>query len=250
MSDNENLQNALRYDFAKRCFLDIADYDYISARTLFKNSCKDQSLIFMQQCIEKYLKAILLYNKRPSNNPVTKPIHDLKKLLKKCQDEVDGFNLSKVSIKFILELNGIEHSRYLAYSYYGIDMWLFILDQCIWQLRIYAQPDMILYKQKINKILAEGLEMYIGRPIIPNGELERIFADRKSQNKILRGNLIWKNFFYGIKKKRSVKNVQRGFWAKNSPFNVGGDRQKKMLYETVKDLVFIPKDMRIELEKL
>ena len=250
MSDNESLKNALRYNFAKRCFLDIADYDYISARTLFKNACKDQSLIFMQQCIEKYLKAILLYNRIPSNNPVTKPMHDLKKLLKKCQAEVDRFNLSKVSVKFIHELNRIEHSRYLAYPYYGIDMWLFILDQCIWQLRIYAQPDMPFYKQKINKILVEGLEKHIGRPIIHNGELERIFADRRPYNKILRGNLIWKNFFYGVKKKKSVKNVQRGFWAKNSPFSVGGDRQKKMLYESIKDLVFIPKDMRIELEKL
>lgn len=68
-------------NFARISFLNIADYDYISARTLFRNGLFDQFLTLSSQAIEKYLKTILLYN-RVKNN---KSSHNLIYLFKKCK---------------------------------------------------------------------------------------------------------------------------------------------------------------------
>ena len=68
---------AIRHAFAKQCFFDIADCDYVGARTLFRNECWDQFLYLAHQCIEKYLKAILLFN----DIKYQKGRHNLEKLL-------------------------------------------------------------------------------------------------------------------------------------------------------------------------
>ncbi len=55
-------------DLATRSFRDIADGDYIVARQAFRQRLIQQALWSSLQAIEKYLKAILLYNRVSSKN--------------------------------------------------------------------------------------------------------------------------------------------------------------------------------------
>jgi HEPN domain-containing protein len=60
----DTYKRALSIDFINRSFRDVADGDYISARVCHRLDLKQQSLWGSLQSIEKYLKAILLYNDR------------------------------------------------------------------------------------------------------------------------------------------------------------------------------------------
>ena len=53
-------------DFAIRCFRDIEDGDYVSARMAYRAGLTMQYLWASQQAIEKYLKCILLPNRIPA----------------------------------------------------------------------------------------------------------------------------------------------------------------------------------------
>lgn len=64
-------------DFANRSFRDVADQDYIAARMSYRAELREPFLWSSLQCLEKYFKAILLYNRKS-----TKGInHNLKEAL-------------------------------------------------------------------------------------------------------------------------------------------------------------------------
>lgn len=247
MTDKKALRNALRYEFAKCCFLNIADYDYVASRTLFRNCCYHQSFILMQQAIEKYLKAILLYNKISAK----KEKHKIKELLKKCQRKVANFYLSEDVVRFIQELDGMEHSRYLTYSTAGFYDWLPILDKCVWQLRVFAQADTKENKETIERIMYDGLDKYVGTKVIFNGSLERILVENTQDSTVLRDNLTWQNHYYFEKgMKKPLKNINIGGLPLFSLFDSYVPPQRKLLYDAVKDLIYIPKSLRNILGKL
>lgn len=50
-------------NFATRSFRDVADQDYVLARIAYRSELYAQFLWSGLQAIEKYLKAILLYNR-------------------------------------------------------------------------------------------------------------------------------------------------------------------------------------------
>lgn len=245
MSDAERQQKKLRDNYAKRCFLDKADHDYIAARTMVRNYCFDQALILMQQCIEKYLKAILLYNKISSKDLN----HNIEKLLLRCKRDVPKFNISEDSIKLVKKLNGVEHSRYLTYSYHGFYEYFVVLDKTIWQLRIYTQPN-------YEYIVDDELDKYIGSDIdiVSNGELEKILSLRTNVygKQKLKENLVWKNlyFYSGKKRKNVLKKIAFGSWSSTSPFDLGDNQRKKDLYKAIEGLIYLPKALRKELENL
>ena len=58
---DQTLQNALNA-IAREEFRDLADYDYISARVSFRLNLREQFYWSGLQVVEKYLKAILLFN--------------------------------------------------------------------------------------------------------------------------------------------------------------------------------------------
>lgn len=62
--------------YASRCFRDVADADYVSARMCYRAGLFAQFQWAGLQACEKYLKAILLYNRIPSHNVG----HSLKKV--------------------------------------------------------------------------------------------------------------------------------------------------------------------------
>jgi len=50
------------YDFATRSFRDLADQDYITARIAYRKEFEQQFRWCALQALEKYLKAILIFN--------------------------------------------------------------------------------------------------------------------------------------------------------------------------------------------
>lgn len=69
-------------DFANRSFRDFADQDYIMARIAYRKEFDQQFLWCSLQAIEKYLKAILIYN-RVSTKGVS---HNLVKALSRVKN--------------------------------------------------------------------------------------------------------------------------------------------------------------------
>jgi len=217
-----------RNEFARRCFLVPADYDYISCRTLYRNECFDQFLYLGHQSIEKYLKAILLYNNISSKDGR----HDLERLLKKCL-QIGHFQIDKDLENFIKNFNGYDDIRYLTYNYSAESSYLTNIDKTIWQIRRYAQNN-----------------YYPGRKTVFNGELEKILKNNLNKFKKLRENLIWKNSYYCTYKKNKIKRNWR-MWAKNTPLFMHQDMSKnKDKYDAVKELVYLPKEVRKQFEKL
>src|SRR5678815_5339299 len=106
--------SALLNDFATRSFRDVADLDYIAARLACRAHLHSQFNWCALQAIEKYLKAILLYNRIRAK----KVNHDLGialKLMKSLPFELD---LSAPTMELIDYLGDVGRFRYLEISYY------------------------------------------------------------------------------------------------------------------------------------
>ncbi|MDP3612625.1 MAG: HEPN domain-containing protein, partial [Rubrivivax sp.] len=83
--------------FATQSFRDQADRDYIAARLACRYELMPQFLWSSQQAIEKYLKAILLYNRVAA----PKVGHDLEKAMKLTDGLSFAIDLSPRSRKFL-----------------------------------------------------------------------------------------------------------------------------------------------------
>lgn len=111
-------------DFATRCFRDTADQDYIAARLTYRAALIPQFHWLALQSIEKYLKAVLLYNRVKA----TQIGHDLKKALTACKRLPFELSLSESTHSFIRHVNTFGPFRYLENSYYTFGPKLVQLD--------------------------------------------------------------------------------------------------------------------------
>lgn len=230
-----------RNDFARRNFLEIADCEYVSARTLYKNECYDQFLTMAHQCVEKYLKAILLYN-----NKKTKFGHDIEKGLNMV-NEIEEVKLENSTIAFIKELDQVRFARYLTGPFYGRGDFLLNLDSSVWDLRLFCHnlknPRFRLKnKESKHNILKISLR---GFPVVFSGKLEDIIKNRNGKYSKLKENLIWKNFRYGKRRKNRIKNFSDRSWSKNPSFLLNGsDAENKKCYEYLKEYIHFEKEVR------
>ncbi|MFZ2226496.1 MAG: HEPN domain-containing protein [Candidatus Moraniibacteriota bacterium] len=236
----ERFKEIHRNEFARRNFLGIADYEYVSARTLYRNECYDQFLTMAHQCVEKYLKAILLYN-----NQNTKFGHDIEKGLNRV-NKISEVKLEGSTSSFIKELDQVRFARYLTGPFYGRGDFLLNLDCSVWDLRLFChnlkKPNFRLKddksKQNILNITLKGYG------IIFSGELENIIKNRNGKHSKLKENLIWKNFRYGKRRKNSIKNFSDRSWSKNPSFLLNGsDAENKKCYEYLKEYVNFEKEV-------
>ena len=102
-------------DFAKRSFRDVADQDYISARMNYKAQLREPFLWSSLQAFDKYLKAILLFNKVSSKGIS----HDLNKGLALVENIRDiSFSIPDDVKEFINYINDYGTNRYLEYHSY------------------------------------------------------------------------------------------------------------------------------------
>lgn len=231
---------ALLNNFAVRCFRDVADHDYISARLAYRAGLFQQFHWSSLQAVEKYLKAILLFNRIKAKNLK----HDLDKALQKTTELPFEFKISDVSREFIKHIDQFGRFRYLEISYYLYGPKLLELDHTVWDIRRYCKTlnyDLILSDGRTKNMLEmelKGIEKSREHKPknfpIPAGALERIIENK---NHPARSALIWQNLYFS---KRSRKNVRMSehMHATNSPFYL----HPEMLYE-VEKYVLIPGDV-------
>lgn len=121
--------------FATQSFRDQADKDYILARLACRYELYPQFLWSSQQTIEKYLKAILLYNRIKAKNVR----HNLLEALELTKKLPFNIELSSRSKDFIKHLSKYGEYRYLDTPYYVLGYLMVDLDLTIWELRRYCQ---------------------------------------------------------------------------------------------------------------
>ncbi len=231
-------EKIFRTHFASRMFRDVADMDYISARTLFRNDCYDDFLVLAQQCVEKYLKGILLFNAVKHS----KCTHRLMSLVDACQSQIPHFKLPNKAIDFIKKIDGFDDLRYAKYLFGGFSAernHLIALDYTVMYLRLYCIADKVL-AQKLSLADEDKIVMITKRGGVSFlNLLEKIQKGKDSKYQKLRSNLIWKNLYFSPRVK--IVNFRHGWWAKGSGFNP--DELRKAYY-ALRDYIFIPKDVK------
>lgn len=189
-----------------------ADYDYISARANFRMGLRQQFLWAGLQAVEKYLKAILLFNGKSAK----KGGHDLEKLCKKVK-EIDYLNffVEECNQRLLAYLSKQGANRYLNIDAYNTMSAIHDLDNLVWDIRRYCQgrrtylgwlrADEVLKINEAN-IFEINHDFYKKNKykfrIHPDGELEKIISGKPSDLK--RKALLWANLCYGTKKRNSV----------------------------------------------
>jgi len=195
-------------EIAIYCFRNIADNDYISARTLFRYELIHQAYWCSLQALEKYLKAILLFN----GISIKKISHDLNDSLKLINTIKEiKFNLPSDSLTFIETINNEGANRYYEYPYGFETLSLFKLDKTVWHIRKYCTylKGQIEVDGSLVDLLPFNLNQienkkYINKPFkyeLKFGELEKVLKDKKS---LRRKQLIWNNKYYGLKRKGKI----------------------------------------------
>jgi len=199
--------------YATTAFRDFADQDYISARIAYRNEFDQQFRWNALQAVEKYLKAILLYN-----GCSAKEIgHKVSRALQRVRDisELD-FDIPKDVEEFIEYLNNYCDDRYLSYPTYLPKGALITLDKTIWHIRRYCffmrgefrsgGKNIVLLIEVNKRSIANSLyEKFPNKYRIFGGYLEKTL-DKKLP---AYNSLVWKNFYFGKKRKHKISIKDR-----------------------------------------
>ena len=226
--------------FASRCFRDVADRDYISARMCYRAGLISQFHWSALQAFEKYFKAILLYNRIKAKNIG----HDLGLAQKQAEKAPFRVKLSTSSSKLLAHLNDHGRFRYLETSYFIHGPKLAELDRAVWELRRYCRVMNYLLPipgkepKQMLELEIQSNETAAKRPPqefhIMGGALEAIL---RKQSNPARAPLIWQNGFYGSSRRRRV-TVPTHFYSENSPLFL-----HPQILDHVLEYIYIPKDV-------
>jgi len=212
---------APRNIFIKGSFRDTADHDYIAARVLHRQQLWGQFLWMGLQAIEKYLKAIILFD----DGDTRRLNHNIVKALKQAEGiERLGMKVSDRAKEFIVYLGGQGENRYFTWPRYVKGKELFQLDHTVWQIRRYC-TDYFLpldHPVLIDRQKARLEEVHIGRNndwatfrLEKQGYLETVLDGGK--HPIQRSALIWKNFYFGGRNRKTIYSrcMERGTLSSN-----------------------------------
>ena len=235
-SEQDKLERYVN-SFATQSFRDQADRDYIAARLACRYELMPQFLWASHQAVEKYLKAILLYNKIKA----TKVGHDLAKAMNLTKSLPFLIELSPRSKSFIDHLSQYGEFRYIDVPYHVKGYVLIDLDLLVWELRRYCQvlnvfgkvlppAEQVRLDEAKAKLLASSAEPK-HKFRLSGGILEQIL-DAKAHPS--RSALLWNNPVYGVRK-RSMVRAKQHLHAQNSLLYL----YPEMLDELLK-YVFIP----------
>jgi len=200
-----------RNEFIYHSFRDVADCDYITARTLHRLKLFNQFSWSALQAIEKYLKTILLIYDRN-----TKQIgHKLTEGLIQVENITDINWDFDVKIRKFIEYSTIfGGDRYFTFPWGTEGNELFILDYTVWKIRRYcqdlqwmkilqAQQGISIYDDYIKQIQSQKcFEKSNKFRLLHKGYLERVLDTKRFQKQ--REQLVYKNFYYGSYKKRKI----------------------------------------------
>jgi HEPN domain-containing protein len=200
--------------YATDIFRKQADCDYISARSNFRLRLRQQFLWSAQHAIEKYLKAILLYNGKSARYHQQAPKkefrHDLTALVQEVKSiTIFTFQLDSTQDTFLAYLAQQGPNRYIGKTAYNPSSVLRDLDHTTWHIRRYCQ-----FMEDISGGAAPGArQLFIDAALHPSvtlqphkfalrhGELEKVL--KRARTDPARKALVWANTYYGAKK-RSV----------------------------------------------
>jgi HEPN domain-containing protein len=207
---NDRQVTAYVNTFVSRSFRDVADQDYILARAAFRNDLDLQFIWLSHQAIEKYLKAILVFNRRSAKGFN----HDLSAAYRAVLaiDDVP-FDFPECVPTFI-EYVERHASRYFEFPYYVFGEHLLHLDETIWHLRRWCEY------LRGNAQVGEGpqdtvenlpfeierrrFERWSSQPHkfrVFGGFLEDVLDKRRHGQ--LRSILVWNNTFFSRRRKVS-----------------------------------------------
>ena len=202
---------ARRNDFIKRSYRDQADKDYIAARTVHRLHLLDQFLWLALQALEKYLKAILLFNDQS-----TKGIgHDLVEAFTRVEQiSTLGCSLSSDDRLFLEYLTGQGTDRYFERVRSAEGEELLALDHVVWSVRRFCDDYFFPFDpsqnilRKYSRAFLESLNTNsVTRSphrfrLMNKGFIEEVLESAKHRS--LREQLVWKNFYFGNRKKRRI----------------------------------------------
>jgi HEPN domain-containing protein len=194
--------------FATQSFRDQADRDYVAARLACRYELFPQFLWAAHQAIEKYLKAILLYNRVKATNVG----HDLALALSLAEGLPLQIELSSRSRKFISHLAQVGEFRYIDIPFHVDGHILVDLDLAVWEIRRYCQVLNVFGKVlplKEQKLLDAARSELLNSKTEPrhkfrlqNGLLESILDKRKHPS---RPALLWNNPCFGVRKRTTIR---------------------------------------------
>ncbi len=238
-NEEDKLDRSLN-SFATQSFRDQADRDYIAARLACRYELFPQFLWASQQAIEKYLKAILLYNRIKA----TKVGHDINKALLLTEGLPFKIELSKRSRKFIDHIATYGEFRYLDVPFHVHGHVLVDLDLAIWELRRYCQVLNVFGKvlpEAEQVLLREALDQLARSDDEPrykfrlhHGLLEGIIGKLTHPS---RAALLWQNPCFSSRKR--AKTMAKSHFNAQNPHLT---HYPQMLEELLK-YVYIPKGL-------
>ena len=235
-ADKERYINAAAYKY----FRDVADGDYIMARSAFFMLLMPQFFQLAQQTIEKYMKCILVL-RRVDTKPFS---HDLVDLLKKLEEFQDIF-ICENSKKIILEINTVK-TKYLETSYCALGQECGFFDRLVWELRRYCADRADLKdeekvflsldlndKDTITRIVQRSITG--GDLLLDGGKLEKILNNSEAPS---RKNLTSDNAFFGDIRNTEVKGIPCLTLAGNTLLQVFHDEE---IYHELSKYIKMPK---------
>lgn len=227
-------------NIAYRCFLEVADQDYLAARSCYRYHLLHQFLWSGLHSIEKYIKCILLLN-RIDSRPMG---HDLSTGLTLMQGLPFKVDLDEKDIEFIGFLNDFGAFRYLEGSWHADWVDLPRLDKVVWTIRRFCakldplnkddlSQDLDKFKDALKRIENSKKELPT-KFRLPGGYLEKVLENKDHPAREI---LIWKNFYYGIRHKEKIL-LKNQFRSENSPLTMFPD-----VLDNVSELIRIPKKL-------
>ncbi len=193
-------------DIATRCFRNTADHEYIMARMAYRANLLLQFNWSALHALEKYLKAVCLYNRVDSRYCH----HDLRKLRKRLR-VLDFFRLRSDTEKFMDAIQNFGGDRYLSRSWMSRAEDLLRLDRAVWDVRRFCQilnseytRDPEQQREPLARLRDKLLDKYLQPHDQPSlhGRLEKILEQREHP---AREALIWMNHCFGSRRRRTIK---------------------------------------------
>ena len=213
-------------EVAVRCFRDIADQDYLSARLSYFHKLPVPALWQSQQAIEKYLKCILLLHRIRA----LEVGHDLTGALNRIEKSGSvRLGLSPATQSFIGRLDEYGAERYLSFSYICSSPDFIWLDRAVWELRRFCTLDGA--PSQLTLVQGETPPRYS----ISGGWLEEVLSGKEDER---RNALIKKNAFFGRRRGKKLSNLEVWEIAVNSPFWLDPG-----IVRVAADYIRIPRDL-------
>lgn len=243
MATNSSEQASVN-EFARQSFRNTADRDYLMARASFRYECDQQFKWCALQAVEKYLKAILIYN-RTSAKGLSHRVHEALDRVQSIDDL--EFRVPEDVDSFIMYLEHFAQDRYLSYSTFMQGHALEVLDKSVWYLRRYCF-DMRVTHTKDDQIVSvfEKYKSYlVSDQCLSNPHLYKLqrglLEDLLKKGKPGSEHIVWKNFYYGRRRKNVVKNYKYRTTSE-SPVHV----RKPEMFAVLDELVDFPRAVKNE----